>query len=404
MDWKQILQKRRQTFHWKDEIPPRELIDQILEEVHSFCPSKQLIVPWNLHVYDWSNKDLRLEMFQKSWCSSDKPDDIRNPQILAPYLFVFSKRTPQIEDYLPDEKTVNKAKEEEWGVYDQIQFFADHNNARSQTNIEIGMAAMFTAYSAVDKGLDVGFCCNFHEYEPRGGGQFAWSSHDDINEFIKSKDNQNVLLSLGIGYGNLKREKRFYNNPFTDKPISRTSYIDWIKEHKPESNVYIHKNISDNADEPDTGLEDFKQSIIQECICYMNDVLEYKTEKPEKCIRDLMIALDSYLIDINDNTNGNIVHLGNSFWIQDKCQIKHPDVTLQLHEFLIKQVKIKLEEQEVYVNEHIEYLFSTFKNILTNGPNKKPYNHILNVFSRNRSEDYINGMSKRVLAPIEQYV
>ena len=81
MDWQQILKNKQQTFNWSDKIPDRKIIDQILDELHNYCPSKQNSVPYKLEVLDWSNKERRNQIFKDTWCESDTLDDRRNPQV-----------------------------------------------------------------------------------------------------------------------------------------------------------------------------------------------------------------------------------------------------------------------------------------------------------------------------------
>lgn len=52
MDWKNILKNRETVYNWTDEVPPKELIDQILQELHDHCPSKQRKVPFFIDVID----------------------------------------------------------------------------------------------------------------------------------------------------------------------------------------------------------------------------------------------------------------------------------------------------------------------------------------------------------------
>ena len=66
------------------------------------------------------------------------------------------------------------------------------------------------------------------------------------------------------------------------------------------------------------------------------------------------------------------------FWLDGKRRINHHKITLQVHEFLIKQIATTIDEHAV---DRLNHLFSVFKNILENGPNQKSYNHILNVLS-----------------------
>ena len=92
MDWIDILQTKKQTFLWSDKIPEREIIDTILDEVHTHCPSKQNNVPYKIEVLDWADEERRHKIFEDTWCDEDDITDRRNPQVLAPYLFVFTAR------------------------------------------------------------------------------------------------------------------------------------------------------------------------------------------------------------------------------------------------------------------------------------------------------------------------
>lgn len=180
MEWKDILHNKRQTFLWADTIPDRSVINTILDELHRYCNSKQNEVPYRIEVLDWSDKDRRIEIFQDSWCGEDTIDDRRNPQLLAPYLFLFYRRTV-FDD--PDEQNYH--------------------------HLEVGFASQFIAMSAVNHGLDVGFCACNHSDE--------------------------ILLSLGIGYGDTSRKKGKYLNPLTNK----MSYLNESEPPKPDKDIYI---------------------------------------------------------------------------------------------------------------------------------------------------------------------
>lgn len=148
MDWQQILKNKQQTFNWSDKIPDRKIIDQILDELHNYCPSKQNSVPYKIEVLDWSNKERRNQIFKDTWCESDTLDDRRNPQVLAPYLVIFSYRAHKYDH-----------------SYDYINH-SKYNKDITETGIappwhhsmETGLASMFLVLSAVNHGLDYGFC------------------------------------------------------------------------------------------------------------------------------------------------------------------------------------------------------------------------------------------------------
>ena len=182
MDWIDILQKKKQTFLWSDKIPEREIIDTILDEVHTHCPSKQNNVPYNIEVLDWADKERRHKIFEDTWCDEDDITDRRNPQVLAPYLFVFTARGINLS---PDEN--------------------------SYAQLEIGLVAMFIALSATNYGLNYGFCaCN----------------------------NNEIVLTLGVGYPNpdyVSPAKGHFFNPLLQKRVWLTS----SDEPKPDKSQYI---------------------------------------------------------------------------------------------------------------------------------------------------------------------
>jgi len=59
MEWSEMLTRRSTTFVWDDKVPPKYLIDEILDEVHTHCPSKQRKVPFHIDVLDNYDPDVR---------------------------------------------------------------------------------------------------------------------------------------------------------------------------------------------------------------------------------------------------------------------------------------------------------------------------------------------------------
>ena len=161
MDWQNVLKNKKQTFLWADKIPDRKIIENIVNELHEHCPSKQNHVPYRIEILDWSDKDKRNKIFEETWCDTDDISDRRNPQVLAPYLFVFYARD------------------------------VGNPEDNSYTQLEIGLASMFITMSAVNYGLDIGFCgCN--------------------------RDN-GILMILGVGYADSDPKNGKYLNPLSQQ-------------------------------------------------------------------------------------------------------------------------------------------------------------------------------------------
>ena len=52
MEWSTIISKRRTTYRWTEQVPTRSLIEEIVQEMHTYCPSKQKKVPFFIDVID----------------------------------------------------------------------------------------------------------------------------------------------------------------------------------------------------------------------------------------------------------------------------------------------------------------------------------------------------------------
>jgi hypothetical protein len=127
-------------------------------------------------------RDLRYEIFKGTDRKGNGfASDIRNPQVLAPYIFVFSQRS------------LNSS---EIGLNAEM---CDLHKARNVSENEIGLASMFTVLSAASKGLDTGFCACI-----RNGDVIA-KRLGHIGP---------VLLYVGIGYSSNEKE---YFNPIIHK-------------------------------------------------------------------------------------------------------------------------------------------------------------------------------------------
>ena len=158
MEWHTILEHKKQIKYFSTEPVDKQLIADILDELHSFCPSKQNKTPYTITVVpNKDNKQLKKQIFYNSWCDSPRISDTRNTQVLAPYTLLFKSTTDERIGY-----------------------------------IEIGIASTFIAYAAVARGLAIGFC-----------------------ECYKGKD---ADLVLGIGYPS---EDKTYFNPLLNKDVDK---------------------------------------------------------------------------------------------------------------------------------------------------------------------------------------
>ena len=205
MQWEDILKNKHQSFVFKKRQPDKSIIDKIVEEIHTKCPSKQNRVLYDLRILDWSNEELRLDFYKSTERDARRPG-LYNPQCLAPYLFVWSQRDIESSTNRLGEDSNPEYLNEEWllGV----------------TNMEIGICSMFTVLSAQDKGLSSGFCkC----IKP---------------QFIEEKYGFTPLLFLGVGYG-FDLPPMMYWCPVNKRNVS----VPYGSEIKPEVDSYVSYSV-----------------------------------------------------------------------------------------------------------------------------------------------------------------
>jgi hypothetical protein len=145
--------------------------------------------------------NLRLDIFYGTDRKGNgRADDLRNPQVLAPWLLAFSMRI--LDDV---------------GLNIEMK---DHNKARNVSENEIGIASMFAVLSATAMGLDTGFCACI-----RNG--------KEIGKRLGHRPGEDTLLYIGIGYGSFDRK---YFNPIihSELDIPNSDY-----DQKPNLETYL---------------------------------------------------------------------------------------------------------------------------------------------------------------------
>lgn len=206
--WKTLIEVRKQTHAWNtDKEVSKEIIENILAELHRRSASKQNRVLYKLSVLDYSDPEFR-NTFYEFCIDINNPEWAFNPQVLAPYLFVFSLRNPGEDSY----------------------DFSNHGYdeyTRDLSCIEIGIASDFIIHSVAARGMNSGFCRCFyrdHDKAPLIADKLGLDTIEDI------------ILAIGIGYSSNKFETL---NPYTGKMVDAPRDIKWLSEPKPKKDDYI---------------------------------------------------------------------------------------------------------------------------------------------------------------------
>lgn len=206
--WKQLIEDRKQTHAWDMEKEVnRQDIDDMLAELHRRVPSKQNRVTYKLSVIDYSDPEFRDSYYQ--FCvDNDNPNWCYNPQVLAPYLLVFSFRSPA--DF----------------PYDFSDSGYD-DNAKQLSCIEVGLASDFIVHAAAARGMNAGFCRCYDT---------AHEKVHSISEKLGLESVDEIILSIGVGYSS-NRAKTL--NPYTGEMVDAPYDIKWLSEPKPDRSEYI---------------------------------------------------------------------------------------------------------------------------------------------------------------------
>ena len=215
-NWQEMIQQRHTTFSWSDKEVTKEQIQEILDDHFNYVPSKQSMLPYTIKVLDWSNPDLRNQIF--AWThrneDHDVEQDLGNPQVLAPWLLAFCPRHP-IEDV-------------EYDVYKgekRRTFF------EKMSHMEIGIASSFIVWSAESRGLSTGYCGCLNELGTKGELDTTLSPNNSDPEpttvllGIGYKDETNPVSYLDPRTGKQKLLPNNWNN--NNKRPAKDAYIEW---------------------------------------------------------------------------------------------------------------------------------------------------------------------------------
>lgn len=205
--WKELIEIRKQTHAWDmDREVSRSDIDDILSELHRRVPVKQNRVHYGISVLDYSDPEFRNTYYE--FCvDRDNPDHRYNPQVLAPYLLVFSFRDP---GFFADDFTGTG--------FDEM--------ARQLACIEVGLAGDFIVHAAAARGLNCGFCrCYDFKFKPS-----IIKTHLGLNR------TDDIIVSIGIGYASNNDTTL---NPYTQSMVDAVNDPKWKSEPKPDMSEYI---------------------------------------------------------------------------------------------------------------------------------------------------------------------
>ncbi len=199
MDFDTVINNRKTNFTWTDQEVDKDKIKSIINNALSKVPSKQKRMPYKIDVFDYSDKELRKEIFLHTKRDSKLTDeqDSYNPQILAPILLVFSMRNG-VQALAKLNKRITEADKYGYKKNKRVIF------------MEMGIVSMSLMLALEAEGFATGFCeCIENKKE------------------LASKLNLSypVDLMMGVGYPSTKEN-------YIDPNTNTVKDVYWEHEHK----------------------------------------------------------------------------------------------------------------------------------------------------------------------------
>jgi len=165
--------KRRSTFNFDlNKDFDIDAFKNVIELFSSNMPSKQFKFPYQIDILDWSDRQLRKDIFYGTMPSEDTIKCKFNNQILAPVLIIFTEEIPR--EYIAP--------------------------------VEIGMALMALTYLLQSNGFLTSFCQCIED-------------PDSLGPRITGKDNTTLRVILPVGQHAYPKGTHTIPNPFGE-PIS----------------------------------------------------------------------------------------------------------------------------------------------------------------------------------------
>jgi hypothetical protein len=212
--WKELTKTRIQTSSWDlEQTVTQETMQEIVDEIHQRTPCKQNQVHFGMHLLNWSDTNLRNEIYEMAVDTDNPHTKQTNPQTLANWIVVFTGRvpTPITYDYSDRDKNL---------LY------------LSLSATEIGLASHMLIYSAAARGLQCGFCkCLDYNYQ-------GWETTILPKLGLEYPDQVQLVVGVGAPSDNLHQTY----NPHTKEMVDawKSQGKKWDLEPKPEPSEYIN--------------------------------------------------------------------------------------------------------------------------------------------------------------------
>lgn len=164
MDYKDLIERRKNYFVFSDEVVDEKIIKEVFEEVYYHAPSQNLLFPYEVSLYRNDNYENKVKLLELTHRNSNLSveDDPGNPQVLAPWLIGLTYK---------ERHNVNTAIKD-----------------RNPCELELGILLTYISLGLQDRGVDTAFCKCIRDNEKLGE--------------IFGTNRIDVIIAVGIGTSN----------------------------------------------------------------------------------------------------------------------------------------------------------------------------------------------------------
>lgn len=193
----------------ENQIPDSKLVKSLIEKAYNLVPSKQNLIPFQVHVLGPECRQEKEYVFKLSTQTSSNVS--HNVTVFAPYVLILTNRL--VDD--PNESVLSKLKKGHTQTVCDENKFMDKGSL-IQSSIEVGMYSSILSGLCLENNLEISFLKCFKSWYGKNSDRGDWR----MLPFIK----YSPLLLMCIGYRD--KEKNW--------DMSRE------KEHKPDINHIIN--------------------------------------------------------------------------------------------------------------------------------------------------------------------
>ena len=199
----ELLSRRSQVWTFKKDVfPDKQLIENLIKKTYELVPSKQNLMPYEVSILGPDKIDEKRELLYLSQNTQSEESTFtntyRNFQLLAPYVLLFTQRLA-FPPNLRVQKMIKVGRE-----YPECDM-KKYKRIKVVPAIEIGMFMLTLSGLCLENNIDVSYTACLPSDEKR----FS---------FV----NENVYVSMSLGY---KQTKEVKNDE--DKP-SKDEIINWL--------------------------------------------------------------------------------------------------------------------------------------------------------------------------------